>query len=43
MWPERVDRKAIERFKEGLGPYFTSGRLQQAPAPKGGGIFQRDW
>jgi predicted phage terminase large subunit-like protein len=43
MWPERFDRKAVERLKEGLGPYFASGRLQQSPTPKGGGIFDRAW
>jgi predicted phage terminase large subunit-like protein len=33
----------VRREEEQLGPYMASGRLQQAPSPKGGGIIQRDW
>jgi len=43
MWPERFGAKEVEAIKAGLGPYLSSGRLQQSPEPKGGGIFQRDW
>lgn len=43
MWPERFDRASVDQLKRSLGPYFASGRLQQSPSPKGGGIFQRDW
>jgi predicted phage terminase large subunit-like protein len=43
MWPERFGAKEVTALKTGLGPYMASGRLQQAPAPRGGGIFQRDW
>ena len=43
MWPERFGPDEVEKIKTGLGPYMASGRLQQAPAPQKGGIFQRDW
>ena len=43
MWPERFGPKEIARIKAELGPYMSSGRLQQSPQPAKGGIFQRDW
>jgi predicted phage terminase large subunit-like protein len=43
MWPERFGPKEIARIKAELGPYMASGRLQQAPMPAKGGIFQREW
>jgi predicted phage terminase large subunit-like protein len=43
MWPERFDRQSIERIKANLGPYMASGRLQQSPQPRSGGIFKREW
>ncbi len=43
MWPERFGPKEIARIKAELGPYMASGRLQQAPTPKGGGIIKRDF
>src|SRR5262249_985940 len=42
MWPERFGLKEIARIKAELGPYMASGRLQQSPQPKGGGIFKRE-
>jgi len=43
MWPERFGEREIARIKAELGPYFSSGRLQQSPVPDKGGIFKRDW
>lgn len=43
MWPERFGEKEVARMEGGMGPYMSSGRLQQAPTPKGGGIIKRDW
>jgi hypothetical protein len=43
MWPERFGAKEVAALKAGLGPYMASGRLQQSPAPRGGGIFEREW
>ena len=43
MWPERFGPAEIQRIKANLGPYMASGRLQQSPQPKAGGIFKREW
>jgi predicted phage terminase large subunit-like protein len=43
MWPERFGAKEVDAIKAGLGPYMASGRLQQSPQPKGGGIFKSEW
>jgi predicted phage terminase large subunit-like protein len=43
MWPERFGAKEVAAIKAGLGPYMASGRLQQSPQPKSGGIFKREW
>src|SRR5260370_32870506 len=39
MWPERFGPKEVARIKSELGPYMASGRLQQSPTPKGGGLI----
>ena len=43
LFPERFPREVVERDKSVLGPYASAGQLQQAPAPRGGGIIKRDW
>jgi predicted phage terminase large subunit-like protein len=43
MWPERFGSKEVATLKASLGPYMSSGRLQQSPQPKGGEIFKSDW
>jgi predicted phage terminase large subunit-like protein len=43
MWPERFNEFAVAGLEKSLGPYMASGRLQQSPNPKGGGIIQRAW
>jgi predicted phage terminase large subunit-like protein len=42
-WPERFPDNVITDLKTSLGPYAYAGQYQQAPAPRGGGIFKRDW
>ena len=42
-WPERFPTKVVDDLKAALGPYAYAGQYQQAPAPRGGGIFKRDW
>ena len=42
-WPERFSAETVERLKLDIGPYAFAGQYQQAPAPRGGGIFQRSW
>lgn len=43
MWPERIDEKSLTALKKKLGQFGSSGQLQQAPAPKGGGIIKENW
>jgi predicted phage terminase large subunit-like protein len=42
-WPERFSEKSVTDLRAALGPYAYAGQYQQAPAPRGGGIFKRDW
>jgi len=45
LWPERFPREAVEELKDAFrswgGTYAEAGQLQQRPAPRGGGSFQR--
>lgn len=43
LWDERFGERQVAALERDLGPYMASGRLQQSPAPKGGGIFKREW
>jgi predicted phage terminase large subunit-like protein len=43
MWPERFGEFEVAGLEKALGPYLASGRLQQEPVPKGGGIIQSAW
>lgn len=43
MWPERFGEFEVAGLEKALGPYAASGRLQQSPEPKQGGIIKRDW
>lgn len=43
MWPERFGEKEVRSLEAKLGPFMASGRLQQMPTPKGGGIIKSDW
>ena len=43
FWPERFGPAELARIKGELGPFLSSGRLQQSPAPAKGGIFLREW
>lgn len=42
-WPERFPQQAVIKLKNILGPYAWAGQYQQAPAPRGGGLFKREW
>lgn len=42
LWPNRIDRQALNALKKTLGSYGAAGQLQQRPAPRGGGIIKRD-
>lgn len=43
LWPERFGPEELEALKATLGIYATAGQLQQRPAPRGGGMFERAW
>jgi predicted phage terminase large subunit-like protein len=43
MWPERFPEEEVRRIESGLTSYMASGRLQQSPVPRGGGIIKRLW
>lgn len=41
MFPERFPEKQVVELETTLGAYATAGQLQQRPAPRSGGMFQR--
>lgn len=43
LWPERFSKETVEDLKKSLGPYGTSGQLQQIPTPAGGAILKSEW
>lgn len=43
MFPDRFPRQQVELLEKTLGQYATAGQLQQRPAPRGGGLFLREW
>jgi hypothetical protein len=43
LWPERFGAAEVDALEASLGPYMASGRLQQSPTPKGGGIIKAEW
>jgi predicted phage terminase large subunit-like protein len=42
-WVERFPPEVVESLRTVKGPYAYAGQYQQAPAPRGGGIFKRAW
>jgi len=42
-WPDRFSEEACDRLERYLGPYAWAGQYQQQPAPRGGGLFKREW
>lgn len=43
LWPDRVNERAVAMIERALGSYGAAGQLQQRPAPRGGGMFKREW
>lgn len=41
MFPERFPPQQVAELEQTLGSYATAGQLQQRPAPRSGGMFQR--
>lgn len=42
-WPARFNSDVVDTLKSSLGPYAYAGQYQQAPSPRGGGIFKHEW
>lgn len=42
-WPERFPPAVCARTKREVGQYAWATQYSQSPAPRGGGIFKRDW
>lgn len=43
MFPERFGEPQVQELEKTLGSYGSAGQLQQAPAPRGGGIIKEEW
>jgi predicted phage terminase large subunit-like protein len=43
LWPTRMGESELSRLENALGSYGAAGQLQQRPAPRDGGMFQRRW
>lgn len=43
LHPARMSMVGLTNLKTALGTYGTAGQLQQRPAPRGGGLFKREW
>lgn len=43
LWPDRMSQKVVDRDKKNMGTYAVASQFQQRPAPRGGGMFKRDW
>lgn len=43
LWPEIYPEIRIANMEVNMGAYGSAGQLQQRPAPRGGGMFKREW
>ena len=43
LWPSRFPEQALRERERSMGPYAVAGQQQQRPAPRSGGMFQRNW
>lgn len=43
IFSARFPRFVVDRDKKIMGSFATAAQFQQLPAPRGGGIFKRDW
>ena len=43
LCPERFSEESIRQLETDLGTHGSAGQLQQRPAPRVGGMFDRDW
>ena len=43
LWPSLFPEEKVLRLERQMGLYHAAGQLQQRPAPRGGGMFKREW
>lgn len=43
LFPERFGEAQVADLERTMGSYASAGQLQQRPAPRGGGMFRREW
>jgi predicted phage terminase large subunit-like protein len=43
LWPEVYTPEKVANMEVNMGIYAAAGQLQQRPAPRGGGMFRREW
>lgn len=43
LFPERFPETQVAQLERDMGSYAAAGQLQQRPAPRGGGMFKREW
>jgi predicted phage terminase large subunit-like protein len=43
LFPERFPEGQVADLERTMGSYASAGQLQQRPAPRGGGMFKREW
>lgn len=43
LFPERFSEATVTALEKTLRSYASAGQLQQRPAPRGGGMFKREW
>lgn len=43
LWPALYPQTKVDNMAVNMGIYGEAGQLQQRPAPRGGGMFKREW
>lgn len=43
LCPERMSKHSVEEDKKAMTDYAVAAQFQQKPAPRGGGMFKREW
>ena len=43
LWPSLFSDEIVTKMEKTMGLYHSAGQLQQRPAPRGGGMFKREW
>lgn len=43
LWPEQFPQRIMDQLERRMGPYAFASQIQQSPAPRGGGIIEKEW